>query len=255
MRCSLAPTVCSSESAICSGVSRRTIGRMADADCAATLRDPQALEGARTCLADTASRGSTAEEREAAVAWLQQAARNEHQVAGVQALRRRPPGPRPGAGRRPVRHGTNGNGRATATTPPPCPASAASLPQVEALRRQQQRILHRSALIDYVLTPETRGGWTADDGGGAHRAAGRHHRGGPHDRDPAGRPARLTVSRVRAGMSDGTRRPPGVRVQLRSTEYVRAAADEYPGARPAVAHRTPEHVAEVGFLNVADDEA
>ena len=72
---------------------------------------------------------------------------------------------------------------------------------------------------------------------------------------PAGRPARLTVSRVRVGMSDGTRRLPGVRVQLRSTEYVRAAADEYPGARPAVADRTKEHVAEVGFLNVADDEA
>jgi len=32
------------------------------------------------------------------------------------------------------------------------------LPQVEALRRQQQRILHRTALIDYVLAAETRGG-------------------------------------------------------------------------------------------------
>ena len=72
---------------------------MADADCtSAPLRDPQALEGARTCLEDTASRGSTAEEREAARAWLQQAARAEHQVAEVQALRRRPPGARPGAG-------------------------------------------------------------------------------------------------------------------------------------------------------------
>ena len=140
------------------GVSRRTIGRLADADLSEVLRDPQAVEGARTCLEETANRGSTAEERQAAQAWLQQAARNEHQVAGVQALRRRRPGPRPGAGRRPVRHGANGNGRATATTPPPCPAVAASLPQVEALRRQQQRILHRSALVDYVLTAESRNG-------------------------------------------------------------------------------------------------
>ena len=36
----------------------------------------------------------------------------------------------------------------------------APLPQVDALRRQQQRILHRSALIDYVLAAEKRGGET-----------------------------------------------------------------------------------------------
>ena len=35
---------------------------------------------------------------------------------------------------------------------------AAPLPQVDALRRQQQRILHRGALIDYVLAAERRGG-------------------------------------------------------------------------------------------------
>ena len=46
------------------GVSRRTIGRMAEADLTTALRDPQVLEGARTCLAETASRGSTAEERD-----------------------------------------------------------------------------------------------------------------------------------------------------------------------------------------------
>ena len=39
-------------------------------------------------------------------------------------------------------------------------APLASLPcnQVDALRRQQQRILHRSALIDYVLAAEKRSG-------------------------------------------------------------------------------------------------
>ena len=102
------------------------------------------------------SRGSTAEERTAAVAWLQQAGRNEHQVAG--ALRRRPPGPRPGASRRPVRPAANGSGRATAITHTPAADAPPPLPQVDALRRQQQRILHRSALVDNVLAAETRGG-------------------------------------------------------------------------------------------------
>ncbi len=113
------------------GVSRRTIGRLADADCTSALRDPQALEGARTCLEDTASRGSTAEERETALAWLQQAARDEHQGAGVLALRRRPPGPRPGAGRRPSRNGAHRHGNGSA---PPTAAPHAPLLHVEALR-------------------------------------------------------------------------------------------------------------------------
>jgi hypothetical protein len=63
------------------GVSRRTIGRMAEADLSTALRDPQVLEGARMCLAETANRGSTVEERDAASAWLQAAARDEHQAA------------------------------------------------------------------------------------------------------------------------------------------------------------------------------
>ncbi len=64
----------------------------------AGLARPGGPRGARRCLADTTSRGSTAEEREAALAWLQQAARDEQQVAGVQTLRRRPPGPDQGRG-------------------------------------------------------------------------------------------------------------------------------------------------------------
>ena len=62
-------------------MSRRTIGRLADLDLTMALRDPQELEAARTCLAETISRGSTAEERDAAVAWLEDAARSEHPVA------------------------------------------------------------------------------------------------------------------------------------------------------------------------------
>jgi hypothetical protein len=53
------------------GVSRRTTGRLADAESSTALRDPQVLETARTYLAETASRGSTAKERAAAVAWLE----------------------------------------------------------------------------------------------------------------------------------------------------------------------------------------
>jgi hypothetical protein len=68
------------------GVSRRTIGRMADADLTTALRDSQGLERARTCLAETASRGSTVEERAAAVAWLQAAARDEHQLEVKRAV-------------------------------------------------------------------------------------------------------------------------------------------------------------------------
>ena len=149
------------------GVSRRTIGRIADAECSTGLRDPQVLEEARTCLAETASRGSTPEEREAAVAGLEDAARDERQVARVQASRR-PAARRP----RPVRRhggstseasttknrpetvGAHGSGSATPTAPP----APAPLTQVDALRRQQQRILHRSALIAYVLATEKRGG-------------------------------------------------------------------------------------------------
>ena len=46
--------------------SRRSVGRMVEADVTAALRDVDVPEQARTCLAETASRGSTSDEREAA---------------------------------------------------------------------------------------------------------------------------------------------------------------------------------------------
>ena len=52
--------------------------------------------------------------------------------------------------------GASGNGSATPTAPPAPPP----LFQLDALRRQQQRILHRSALIDYVLAAERQRGQT-----------------------------------------------------------------------------------------------
>ena len=58
----------------------KTTLSLADADLTTALRDAQMLEAARTCLEDTARRGSTAEGRAAAVAWLEEAARDEHQL-------------------------------------------------------------------------------------------------------------------------------------------------------------------------------
>ena len=143
------------------GVSRRTIGRMAEADLTTALRDPQVLEGARTCLAETASRGSTAEERDGGgrVAAGRRPATNTRS----RGCRRHAAGPRrtrPRAAASPSRRPTraapaDGSGR---QRPPRAPPAPPPLPQVDALRRQQQRILHRSALIDYVLAAEKRGG-------------------------------------------------------------------------------------------------
>ena len=91
-------------------------------------------------------------------AWLQEAAYDEHQVARVQASRRRANAPTASLhARRPTAHGAHRNGSATLTTAIADHAPAL-LTQLEALRRQQQRILHRSALIDYVLAAEKRGG-------------------------------------------------------------------------------------------------
>ena len=53
---------------------------MVAADVRAELRDVDVIEQARTCLADTASRGSTPEERETAEEWLVHAQRDEQQV-------------------------------------------------------------------------------------------------------------------------------------------------------------------------------
>jgi hypothetical protein len=109
------------------GVSRRTIGRMAEADLSTALRDPQVLEGARTCLAETARRGSTAEEREAAGAGLEAAARDARQAARVPASRR-PAARRPGTVRRPSCNGAPRNGAATPTVPHAPRRSPRSMP-------------------------------------------------------------------------------------------------------------------------------
>jgi hypothetical protein len=126
--------------------SRRSVGRTADADVLAALRNATVVSQARTLLAESASHGSTAEERQAADAWLTRVLRDERQVEHVQRRRGRPrktavrkPASRPRHGRR---HTENGWSPTT----------------LETLQRHQQRILHRTALLEYVLTAEQRNG-------------------------------------------------------------------------------------------------
>src|SRR5262245_48905462 len=92
--------------------SRRSLGRTADADVLAALQDATVVAQARTLLADSASHGSSAAEREAADAWLTRVLRDERQVEHVQHRRRRrrkavvmKPASRPKNGRRHTKSG------------------------------------------------------------------------------------------------------------------------------------------------------
>jgi hypothetical protein len=128
--------------------SRRSVGRDVDNDLRSIRQDAGVVAEARAVLAESARRGSTVEEREAAERWLAQA-RPTHQA--VETTTRRPPPRRsmprgPKAASTPA--GRSPNGRSP-TTP--------RLP-IEALERQRQRILHRTQLIEYVLTAEQRNG-------------------------------------------------------------------------------------------------
>ena len=88
------------------GVSRRTIGRMVDADLSTALRDPQVLEVARTCLAETTGRGCTSRGTR----------RGARMAAGGGAGRT--PG-RTGRTRTPGRTGAGASRRAAARRPAP----------------------------------------------------------------------------------------------------------------------------------------
>ena len=63
------------------GVCWRTVGRLAEIDVTVALHDAEAIDQARTCLAATAGRGSTPEERDAAEAWLRDVHREAQQGA------------------------------------------------------------------------------------------------------------------------------------------------------------------------------
>jgi hypothetical protein len=138
------------------GVSSRTVGRIADADLTDALQDAEAVEQARTCLAETASRGSTPAERDAAEAWLRETMRDARQVERVRAKaisrRSATTATRHVPARRPHRNGTATPAKPKAEeTPTP---SGLALEQVDELQRQQRRILHRSTVIDCVLKAE-----------------------------------------------------------------------------------------------------
>ena len=131
---------------------------MVEADITAALGDGDVVDQARTYLADTASRGSTTEEREIAEAWLVNAVRDDQHA---ERFHRRT------ASRRPVikRNGAGGSVKRPAVIPvthdasrPGTPPAAFACDQLDALTRQQRRILHRSALLAYVIAAENRGG-------------------------------------------------------------------------------------------------
>jgi hypothetical protein len=127
--------------------SRRSIGRATESDVVGALQNAAVVAEARTVLAHSATRGSTVEERQAAEAWLAQALQEDG--AGEASPRRAPSAHR----RKPIAKPAVPlkNGR---------PKSAPSIPQIAALERQQQRILHRTQLVEYVLATEHRNGVT-----------------------------------------------------------------------------------------------
>ena len=140
------------------GVSRRTLGRMVAADLTAALHEAPLVEQARTWLVDSARRGRcTAEERDAAIAWLRDA---PHDAPPVARVRPQAASRRPAAATSPPRRGRTRHGRLPRSRPSNGgpPLSALARAQVDALTRQQQRILHRSALLTYVLAAEQQNG-------------------------------------------------------------------------------------------------
>ena len=93
------------------GVSRRTLTRRPDFDVLAALRDDGTLTLARAELANTETRGSTAEERATADAWLEEARREDGQLASENLLK-------PVIAAAEPEHGTNGGAPPRAAAKP-----------------------------------------------------------------------------------------------------------------------------------------
>jgi len=127
--------------------SRRRIGRAADTDLTSALQDAAVVAEARSIVAHTARCGSTEHERQAADTWLTEAQHEQRPVETsprrVATVRRKKPVAKPAT---PSKNGI------------PRTAAAPVLPQIDALERQQHRILHRSGLISYVLATEQQNG-------------------------------------------------------------------------------------------------
>ena len=153
-RALLAGAGCTQEGvAVLLNTSRRSMGRLLAADVTAAIHDVDARTTARTCLEGA---DSTTEERDAAEAWLLQAERDERPAERVRPetehARTRPAsGHAPGAG--------SSSAKPPAKQPAAKPQSCAgappraSLAQLEALTREQQRIERRSLILPCALTP------------------------------------------------------------------------------------------------------
>jgi hypothetical protein len=163
------------------GVSRRTVGRSAELDVAAALGKADTLTQARACLAESAERGSTAQERDAALEWLDHALGEQpvrewprqpaqleardapHSVDASREVSGQPSAACDVAGLRSnavghVRTRVSKNGRSATVSPtrhtrsPSPPAPGFALERVEALTREQQRIERRSLILGCVVT-------------------------------------------------------------------------------------------------------
>jgi hypothetical protein len=115
------------------------------------------LAQARGCLAESATRGSTPEERHAAEAWLLQAARDGRPAAPASAekpgtSRTRPPA---GPARRGPPEATNEAAPSdTGATHDGPPHASLALEQVEACSRLHRRIRVRTEVIRRLLEPD-----------------------------------------------------------------------------------------------------
>jgi hypothetical protein len=132
--------------------SRRSIGRTAGRDLGTALQNPTVIAEARTVLAHSAACGSTVAERQAAEGWLAQVLDGERSVEAVSRPRAvvRPTK----TVQRPARAVEVMSRRRTVIRPTKTPAApvkpetlrsapAIAIPEIEALERQQQRILYQ----------------------------------------------------------------------------------------------------------------
>jgi hypothetical protein len=154
-------------------VSRWTLDRITHGKTVTGLPEPEVLEMAQTCLEESTNRGSTAEERQAARAWLQtptiptpitaetpdaNVGRDVRNATAIVA----PPGAAvatPAAadsGRRPRVASSYPSAEMTSAVERAKNDAHASLAlkHLETVSQQQRRILHRTVILDYALKAE-----------------------------------------------------------------------------------------------------
>src|SRR5262245_57892532 len=122
-------------------VSRRTLSRLLERDDHEAVPDAEVRAHADALIAASARRGATQDERAAAVQWMTRV-----EPADADGS----PRPRPRRARSP-KASTNGRRRRPR-------GSRAAAVAVAALARQQQALVHRLTLLDYVMKSEQRNG-------------------------------------------------------------------------------------------------